>query len=894
MISAVKIQSLTRQWLVQETFSKMKGAVVKLQCMTRCYLARQTYKLLWEAQNRFVQTSAARTIQASWRGYLAQNQFQVYKTRTLQLQAFFRGYLVRNHLYHLDCAATVIQTAVRCIIAKRRFYQAIHATKLLQSQWRGFSVWSMFQRKKTLCIKMQALVRRYLARRVSGKLQYQAILDNGKCLGSEYSNSAAKIQDTWRRYRRNKESREIVLLQQLSTIKIQSLTRRFLCVTQLRQMAYAALMIQTMWRSYRSRTEFLVIKSSATKIVAIARGFIAQRKARAVFELRSMVQLLTKEALRLKKQQNLCSIQIQAVWRSWRDQKEYQKTKANVLNIQAIVRGHFIRNQHRIQQQSIIMLQSFIRQKIRRSSFLLCKRGIRLLQSRFRDGRLREENRQIQNSVTILQAFVRGSLLRKYNRKRHSAASQIQRHWRGFSVVCQIQRQQMAARLLQSTYRGVRFRKEFEKLQRSACAIQKLWRGIAARTCYELDYIDIVISQSQVRVWLASRKLDRKKKEIENIQSVMAIKIQSLYRRYKTRCHFLHEHAARIIQKSWRCYTVHVDFMATMLSIHALQAHCRSFLEIKRFNRVKRQIITIQSFARMAVQKSAFVRQVQMAVKIQSHTRGFHVRNSMAVKHFSVTQIQKCWRGFIPRSDFMIIILMAVKIQAFFRMKLAQKRVDIIMLETKTWPDAAIKIQKVFRGYQSRSQVERREKRIILLQSLGRGFLVRRRDRRKTVKTLRSRINHANHVAKQNPKLLLCHRTFAALEVLQKSTRLSEIMNAVCALEFSTRYSENCCKKFCEARAPDILFRAIRTLNRSRPHIELLGYILKTLTNIAKYDMLLTYVASLNAAEVFLDLIQMFRDKDDIFYLTVALLDRCVRFDDEILVSLCHGCSIVS
>jgi hypothetical protein len=54
------------------------------------------------------------------------------------------------------------------------------------------------------------------------------------------------------------------------------------------------------------------------------------------------------------------------------------------------------------------------------------------------------------------------------------------------------------------------------------------------------------------------------------------------------------------------------------------------------------------------------------------------------------------------------------------------------------------------------------------------------------------------------------------------------------------------------------------------------------LKNVARYDCFLTYVATTNCAEIFLDLVQMFRDKDAIFCISVALLERCVKFDEEI------------
>mgnify|MGYP000458432913 CR=1 FL=1 len=63
--------------------------------------------------------------------------------------------------------------------------------------------------------------------------------------------------------------------------------------------------------------------------------------------------------------------------------------------------------------------------------------------------------------------------------------------------------------------------------------------------------------------------------------------------------------------------------------------------------------------------------------------------------------------------------------------------------------------------------------------------------------------------------------------------------------------------------------------------MELLNNILLTFKNVARYDFLLTYVATPSAAQIFLDLVQMFRDKDFIFCYSVGLLERCIELDDE-------------
>ena len=56
------------------------------------------------------------------------------------------------------------------------------------------------------------------------------------------------------------------------------------------------------------------------------------------------------------------------------------------------------------------------------------------------------------------------------------------------------------------------------------------------------------------------------------------------------------------------------------------------------------------------------------------------------------------------------------------------------------------------------------------------------------------------------------------------------------------------------------------------------------MSNVAKYDYLLPSMATVTGVEVFLDLVQMFRDKDAVFCLVVALLERVVGSSEEAMV----------
>jgi len=192
-------------------------------------------------------------------------------------------------------------------------------------------------------------------------------------------------------------------------------------------------------------------------------------------------------------------------------------------------------------------------------------------------------------------------------------------------------------------------------------------------------------------------------------------------------------------------------------------------------------------------------------------------------------------------------------------------------------------IQRVIRGFLGRSLAKSIRNGLIQFQSLFRGHKVRR-NRPLHVKKIATRIRSANEKALSQPQFTLSERTSSALQSLQTSKRLAEIMRAVITLEVSTRLSKTCCISVAEANAPRTLYSLIRSCNRSLPHIELLQFVLMTLVNISNHSSLLPSVATQESIDVTLDLVQMFRDKEIIFCLTTLLLERIALSDKKFLL----------
>ena len=160
------------------------------------------------------------------------------------------------------------------------------------------------------------------------------------------------------------------------------------------------------------------------------------------------------------------------------------------------------------------------------------------------------------------------------------------------------------------------------------------------------------------------------------------------------------------------------------------------------------------------------------------------------------------------------------------------------------------------------------------------------RDRKGMVLQQASKVRAASKVSsasKAGP--LLGPQTKEALETLKTSTHLREVMKAVRTLENSTKLSTSCCKAFASSGSPKILYNLVRSCNRSVPHTELLEYILDTLFHVSKHSDLIETIADDNCIETLIDVIQLFRDKDDIFCAAAIVLKRIVFNSNKYLVS---------
>jgi hypothetical protein len=171
---------------------------------------------------------------------------------------------------------------------------------------------------------------------------------------------------------------------------------------------------------------------------------------------------------------------------------------------------------------------------------------------------------------------------------------------------------------------------------------------------------------------------------------------------------------------------------------------------------------------------------------------------------------------------------------------------------------------------------------LITCQALVRGRRVRAASYRRSppLWSVRKRADAA--AKKATPSATLGARCRKALALVESGARLEDVRGAVAALESSTRLSPSCCEALAASDgAIAALLKLARACNRSRPHVDLLTLMLRTLTNVSERSPnLACRVAETEpCVDVLLDLVQVFRDRPVPFGIATGLLTTLASAD---------------
>ena len=364
-------------------------------------------------------------------------------------------------------------------------------------------------------------------------------------------------------------------------------------------------------------------------------------------------------------------------------------------------------------------------------------------------------------------------------------------------------------------------------------------------------------------------------------------------------------------------------------SVTAIASMVRRYLAVRSYSTTVSAVVTVQCAVRCYIARRAFtgvLNQHESATKLASVARGFLARRELAVRHSASTVITSMVRRYLAVRTFAATINAAVVLQRWAvalrlarlsaqysvsaivvqrwvrqlqavrsarrNMRCLRRRVVAMQYLVRTWlsrrATAARALQRCARGFIVRQRVACLRDSVLRLQSRWRAMSVRKRTRR-AVRAAARRIAAANAAAAAAPQLTLGRRTRAALDVVLGSRQLTLILQACETLEVSTRLSHVCCECFARCNAAPVIISLLRSLNRSKPHQELVRLSLAVLHNVATVPSAFDAVcAAVEGADVMVDILQMFRDIPDIAASVLRLL-LLLTNSDEFRASMMPG-----
>lgn len=288
----------------------------------------------------------------------------------------------------------------------------------------------------------------------------------------------------------------------------------------------------------------------------------------------------------------------------------------------------------------------------------------------------------------------------------------------------------------------------------------------------------------------------------------------------------------------------------------------------------------LQKQIRRFLEQLKATKALSATIILQRVARGMIVRVHNEVKSFASIEIQRVWRGYRANVEYMLIILACVRIQSFARCVLNRSKLQL--QKGLQSVNAENMEQTQYFDHNSRYDISNQPpSRIELLERLSFS----------THYTEKIEVRLSNTSKKQSHQTIgdasskLVRRTSDALRVVTHSPFLSEVMRAIAVLEASTQNSFDCCKIFASKNAQHVLFSLIRSCNRSSPHLELIRLTLSTLMNISKHPSVVSCLATYEAVDVLTYVIQLFRDKANLFALSSSLLETIFLCSDNLIVS---------
>ncbi|XP_061739795.1 abnormal spindle-like microcephaly-associated protein isoform X2 [Nerophis ophidion] len=736
--AAVKIQSWYRMKKCLYQYKKFQKSSLLIQAYYRAHVQRRNFQRLKQRHN------SAIVIQSVFRGYAVRNRnrtaFLQKRVACVILQAGFRGMRIRTELKKKHKAATVIQSAVRMFLRRKRYILLRSAAITIQCRYKALlqcrAQQHVYREQKKAAITIQAVYRAWRAKEEMNKRHHAArvIQAKFKMYKVRMAYLATKcaaviIQERFRAKILMNQQRKMYRDMKSAAVIIQAAYRGRQARTEVMKMHRAAMVIQRMFHTFQERNRFLAVRTAV---------LVFQQRYRAVTLMRKV-------------------------------RTDYLSKRVAAVCLQSAFRGYTVRKQLIIRHKAAVTIQSNFRKRQQKRFYRRLQRAVGVLQGRYRaNKKMRHERltfRAKRHAAIVLQAAFRGMRSRRIVKQKHQAAATIQRAFRARyehkkylalkSSVLAMQRRyrttlrakaqmrlyqniRKSAVIIQAAYRGMRARKNVVLWHRAATVIQSVFRRHKAEVQFQAMRLSAVIIQTYYRAYV------RQKRERELFVKVRssAIVLQAAFRGYSARREIAKmQRAATVLQAAFRKHKQQSTFRKQCWAACVLQQRFRALkqrnVDVGKYNEIRKSVVCLQA---------AF--------------RGRKARQSVRQMHQAATTIQKAFRARCEHKKYLALKTSVLAMQRRYRATVAAKSqrqhyqnmkeaVEIIQAAYRgmrvrncvaRWHQAAIVIQSAFRRHREETKFQAMRLSAVIVQRYFRAYILQKQDRRHYFKVRSSTI----------------------------------------------------------------------------------------------------------------------------------------------------------
>ncbi|XP_054761637.2 abnormal spindle-like microcephaly-associated protein homolog [Lytechinus pictus] len=700
-LAATRIQSKFRGYMTKRLYSSVCRAAVVLQTRYRAN------KLAQVVQNEYhITRGAAITLQAAYRGHLQRKYLALQHFSATKIQALFRGFVARKNYLKMCHAAKVLQKHFRALKLSRKAQHEYHimvgAIVTIQAAFRGHVARQELCRQHQMATRIEACFRGYVQR-----IRYQKI-----------SNAALVLQRRFRAVLLGQRIREHYILCQSSAIKIQAF-----------------------YRCHRERKAHTTKKQSAVKIQAVVRGFLGFTHSKRFRQERTIAAMAIQRRWRandLRDQQVRCyniqrgaAITIQAAARTFLVRQSIKKQHRAATSIQSFYRCHRGVQSYRKTLNAVRVLQDHLRAHLLakkvQEEYVCLREAATTVQAFYRGHCIRRRIAMEHAAATTIESAVRQFIARKHYLNLKKAAIVLQRRFRA-TKSCQEESLKYhitrgACITLQAAVRGFLVRKALKKSNRAATVIQSAYRSFRQQQKYNQERIMIILLQTRIRAYLVGKKVCQ---EFDDLKSATVV-VQSMYRGLMARRLAAQHRAARCIQSTFRMHRSRQMYLKQRSAAVRIQALCRMYLAKKSYKKVYSAVCILQKHSRgyleMRKVRRLYEQKKNSAIIIQSHLRRCIAERRYRKHRQAAICIQSYYRRVVQRRRYKTIRDAVLVIQRRYR---ATTLMQETQQEYHMARGAALTIQAVFRGYMQCCRYRKLRYHVIEMQARARGAKARR------------------------------------------------------------------------------------------------------------------------------------------------------------------------